>query len=429
MARTGVIPKLDHLGGDTGVDALPVRPSRKPRAWQVIHACEYARDVTPVVDAQIAVGMSPFVVTSPTTSKKAAGETASLMQAWQQIRMWRKHLDESGSPFLTRHLRTIAIVHAHSFTAGMAAVRGQNPAVYDLRFFVEEAARSGQSGETSWLARSFRTAEQFVLTRAGAVVVHAASMRALCIGRGVAAENIFVVPDPVALFPETPAQDQGATWLHRVFSFAENEAVAVVTCVDSAASGLVQMLQAFAQAHAENEATKFFVVADSSAERVRSLAREFGLEHALFVIAPVDEARALASADIILDSRTEGATLAADRVSLTALLHGRALLAPDLPANRDLTPQGRGCLWYKPADSSSSNDNKDLAHCLAFLARNHDFRKALGESGRKYIIDTRAPQKIGQRYAEVYRHADHRRRHHSDSQDISASLIPTRACL
>src|SRR3954468_19136710 len=159
MARTRVIPKLDHLGDSgmfAGDDALPVRTSRKPRAWQVIHACEYARDVAPIVEAQIAVGMSPFVVTSPAVSKKASGETASLMQAWQQIRMWRKYLDESGSPFLTRHLRTSANVHAHSFTAGMAAVRGQNPAVYDLRFFVEEhAAKSGQSGETSWLARSF----------------------------------------------------------------------------------------------------------------------------------------------------------------------------------------------------------------------------------------------------------------------------------
>jgi glycosyltransferase involved in cell wall biosynthesis len=205
--------------------------------------------------------------------------------------------------------------------------------------------------------------------------------------------------------------------------------------VDSACVGLLPMLQAFAQAHNENESTKFFVIADTAAERVRSLAREFSLEQALFIIAPVDESRALAAADIILDLNGEPsqsfqpvAAFSAGRLSLTALLHGRALVAADVPSNRDLTPQGRGCLWYKPADNSGG-DNRELAHSLAFLARNRDFRKVLGDSGRKHIIDTRAPQRIGQRYTEVYGHAHERRRHHSDPQNTSASLIPTRACL
>ncbi|HXA84050.1 MAG TPA: hypothetical protein VNZ47_03175, partial [Candidatus Dormibacteraeota bacterium] len=33
------------------------------KVWRVIHACEYARDVLPVVEGQLAVGMRPFIVT------------------------------------------------------------------------------------------------------------------------------------------------------------------------------------------------------------------------------------------------------------------------------------------------------------------------------------------------------------------------------
>ena len=35
----------------------------KAKVWRVIHACEYARDVLPVVEGQVAVGMRPFIVT------------------------------------------------------------------------------------------------------------------------------------------------------------------------------------------------------------------------------------------------------------------------------------------------------------------------------------------------------------------------------
>ena len=105
------------------------------------------------------------------------------------------------------------------------------------------------------------------------------------------------------------------------------------------------------------------------------------------------------------------------------MAHRRALLAPDVPANRDLTPQGRGCLWYNPGDK------KDLAHRLAFLGRNRDFRQALGESGRKHILETRSPQRIGQQYAAVYRRAHQRRKKQNDMRDAAGSLVPTTVSL
>src|SRR5690349_17775487 len=35
----------------------------RSRAWRVIHACEFARDVLPVVEGQVAAGMKPYIVT------------------------------------------------------------------------------------------------------------------------------------------------------------------------------------------------------------------------------------------------------------------------------------------------------------------------------------------------------------------------------
>ena len=37
--------------------------SAKSKNWRVIHACEYTRDILPVVEAQIAVEMLPYIVT------------------------------------------------------------------------------------------------------------------------------------------------------------------------------------------------------------------------------------------------------------------------------------------------------------------------------------------------------------------------------
>src|SRR6185437_4722563 len=39
------------------------REGFRPRAWRVIHACEFARDVLPVVESQVTCGMKPYIVT------------------------------------------------------------------------------------------------------------------------------------------------------------------------------------------------------------------------------------------------------------------------------------------------------------------------------------------------------------------------------
>ena len=91
----------------------------------------------------------------------------SLLRSWQDVRNWRKSILECDPE------TTSDLVHAHAFAAGMAAVRCCGCVVYDLTGCIEELAIAADLCEPgSWMGRSFRVAEQFILSRAAAVVVH-----------------------------------------------------------------------------------------------------------------------------------------------------------------------------------------------------------------------------------------------------------------
>src|SRR5215813_3772719 len=154
---------------------LQPAPASGP-GWRVIHACEYARDVLPVAEGQVAVGMRPYIVTPQGAgaaelylSGKEPGQPLplSLLRSWQDVRNWRRSILECEPE------RSADLVHAHSFTGGMAAVRCCACVVYDLHDCIEDyAIAAGQCEAGSWMGRSFRAAEQFILSRAAAVIVH-----------------------------------------------------------------------------------------------------------------------------------------------------------------------------------------------------------------------------------------------------------------
>src|SRR5256885_16280611 len=104
---------------------------------------------------------------TPVLSLRSAEESAkpaSLLTAWNDVRQWRRSL-LSADPS-----QSAEIVHAHSFSSGMAAVRNFNAVVYDLHGCVEELAMvSGQCEAGSWLARSLRVAVQVNHARGSAI--------------------------------------------------------------------------------------------------------------------------------------------------------------------------------------------------------------------------------------------------------------------
>ncbi len=130
-------------------------PASRPRtAWRVIHACEYARDVLPVVEGQIAAGMRPYIVTPQGAGSaelylarpnQEQARSFSLLRSWQDVRNWRKSILECDPE------TSADLVHAHAFAAGMAAVRSCGCVVYDLTGCIEELAIAAASLRTGQL--------------------------------------------------------------------------------------------------------------------------------------------------------------------------------------------------------------------------------------------------------------------------------------
>src|SRR5260370_33435482 len=172
----------------------------RTRSWRVIHACENARAVLPVAESQVAAGMQPYIVTPQGAGKAELFLSAatpepyrrlSLLRSWQQVRQWRKSILDCDPE------NSADLVHAHSFPAGMAAVRNCSCVVYDFVACIEELAASARPCDRrSWLAGTFLAAEQFVLIRAAAVIVHSTEMKRAALERGVSLGSIFLISLP-----------------------------------------------------------------------------------------------------------------------------------------------------------------------------------------------------------------------------------------
>jgi glycosyltransferase involved in cell wall biosynthesis len=387
------------------------------RAWRVIHACEYARDVLPVVEGQVAAGMRPFIVTpqgAGTAELYLAGKrqeqprSLSLLRAWQDVRNWRKSLldcePETSSD----------VVHAHCFAAGMAAVRNVSCVVYDPRACIEEMAISAKLCEAgSWMGRSFRVAEQFIFARAAAVIVHSEGMKQGVLERGAPAENVFLVPDPLEA-EDTPPLFPDSDFLARRFDLAP-EAVsffvpqfAPETAVQLSASA-ISLLEGFALASNELPQFNLLLEAPESARKaINEHAGRLGIAAHVVLVHPLDAPATLQSAHVVIASGEPPADAVAARlpneICLKSLWMGKTLLAADVPRNRDASPEGRGCLWFE-------HDNpRDLGYRMAFLGRKPEFRSALGAAGRMYIFESRNGNAIGEKYDMVYRHAFSRKK-------------------
>ena len=425
------------------------RPSRKTtatptpastagvRPWSVMHATEHVRGVLEVAEAQRDAGMRPVLVTPEgygsielyLRTPPAEEGQVSLLSTWQEVRQWRKSLADCAGG------ATMDIVHAHCFAAGMSGVRNWPAVVYDLRGCVEHDADASQQ----WLARSLRVAEQFVLTRAQAVVVHWPSLRAAAVERGASEEHIFVIPDPVTL-PAYANSNNAHRDLHDDdFSTGDYARDAwpqviglppgVITffATDVHTSDFDLLLSAFTQviSEVENpglenpgvENVVLLLEGDPASAALRSKLAAAGISRAVRLLTPQQRTGALHNADVILTGGP--ATNGPNAAGLEAMRAGRAVLAADTVANRDLSPEGRGCLWYKPGDA------RDLAGRAAFLARNPDFRRALGQAALSFLAETRSPQAVARQYDAAYRHAFARRR--DESQNLFGRLQPLQA--
>lgn len=394
--------------------------SRKQRAWRVVHAAESSRDLLPLIEGQTTIGMRPFLLTpagcgfGPVLEECRSGTASriSLLQSWNHVREWRKILQEGTGDI------PADVIHAHSFAAGMAAVRNSSGVVYQLRQTIERiASASGSCAEDSWLARSFRVAEHFVLTRAGAVVAANHALRLECLERGVSPENVFLIPDPIDT--ELLESTADRKWLERATDTGPQSVIFLVPGLPHHSAwelrdSLSRWMRVASVVRQDNlEAVFVFLCDEGSAEAVRELAAACNLASWTRFLNPHLRAKAMVSADVVICDREH----ASGGFALEAMARGRALLAADIEAHRDATSDGRGCLWFRPAEVG------DIALRARFLAGNPQFRRALGLAGREHCLSTRSAEVVASQYDAVYRMAFSKRKD-SDASPPKAHLVP-----
>jgi hypothetical protein len=328
-------------------------------------------------------------------NSRADRASDSLLHSWNEVRKWRAQLDEHAGdlPFDSAGM----IIHAHSFTAGMAAIRGDVPAVYDVNRFLEQFP---DSANRSWLARSFRAAEQFLLAQSAAVIVHRSAMKNAVLARGIHEERVFRIPVSAPLFPDTSA----AETLRRRLAIMPGEFTLFCEYMDAPIAAAL-----LAYRSAGNELR--VLLSESASAQMAVLPHENAdpLSQVCVSISRDHHEAAIASADL---------AIAADEESLsTAMVFGKASLALDSEHTRALTPDGAGVVWCDP------NDAADRARRLAHLLREHDFRQALADSARRYICERLSLERIGKMYEEVYRFANQAKKQKKDAPP-NGSLVP-----
>jgi glycosyltransferase involved in cell wall biosynthesis len=390
----------------------------RTKVWRVIHACEYARDVLPVVEGQVAVGMRPYIVTpqgAGTAELYLSGgnpdepRMLSLLRSWQDVRNWRKSLLDCDPE------TSSDLVHAHCFAAGMAAVRSCNCVVYDLGACIEEMAISAQLCESgSWMARSFRVAEQFVLTRAAAVIVHSEGLKQAAIERGALPESIFLVPQPINVDDDPPTLSVDMDFLIRRFGLSPDTVSFFVPQfapdgAEQLSTTAISMLEGFALACNGIPPLKLLLDAPETARKaINENAARLGISQHVALVHPFDLPATMQSAHVVVAMGEIPADPVAARlpneICLKSLWQGKTLLAADIPRNRDVSPEGRGCLWFE------ADNPRDLGYRMAFLGRKPEFRAALGAAGRMYIFETRSTAAVGEKYDEAYRYAASKRK-------------------
>ncbi len=401
----------DPHEGRTPETTSQVGTGPKSKAWRIIHACENAREVLPVIEAQLSAGMRPYIVTpggAGTAEAYLSGydqdqqRTLSLLSAWQDVRTWRRSLLECDPE--TR----ADLVHAHAFSAGMAGVRNCSCVVYDLAACVEEFAISSKQCEPgSWIGRSFRVAEQFILSRAAAVVVHSPGMKTAAEERGASPKSIFLVPEPIESehmlgIPAADLPDWASNPAREAVTFFAPQ-LALPDSTELSAEAIT-ILEAFTLALGELPDARLLVeIPASAAGALQGHAARLGIESH---ISAIDQAQANAAfhatSVVIASGETPEDPVNARRTSdacIKSLSIGRALLAADVPRNREASPDGHGCLWF------TANDVRDLGNRIIHLAQNRGFCDGLAAAGKSYMLETRGPAAIGRKYDSVYRYA------------------------
>jgi hypothetical protein len=340
----------------------------RPRKWDVIHACDNARQIAELLDAQACANIRAYIVSRPRPTHD------SLLQSWNEVRKWSTLLSQhvGQPPFDSAGL----IVHAHSFNAGMAGIRSDVPCVYDLSRFIEHTS---PEVSRAWLGRSFRAAEQFLLTQAAAIVVHDSPTQAACTSRGIPRERVFRIPHAAPIMPD---ENPGRSFRQRL-AISSGETAVFSEVMDA-------LLAAALLAENSSRPLRLLLTENASAQMSVLSQRDQLAQFSVSLSSDHHEA-AIAASDLVIAQSEE--------VIAFAMTHGKPSVASDNDEIRALTPDGAGLIWC------DANSVQDRARRASFLLKDREMRDSLGATARRFITAARSLERVGKMYEDVYRYA------------------------
>jgi glycosyltransferase involved in cell wall biosynthesis len=288
------------------------------------------------------------------------------------------------------------VIHAHSpyrcaLAAAGAARRLGLPMVYEVRGLWEESGvATGRFEEGDSRYRAWRRREEEAMRRADALVCICEQLRQELIGRGVPAERIVVCPnavDPEVFRPvpdaaPRPPDVRAAAAALRGLRLGYIGSLRKLEGVDDLVRGAAELVRRGC------EVSLLVVGSGPDLAGLRRLADRLGIgDRSVFTgRVPHDHTPYyydLIDAFVISRPDVRVARLVTPLKPLEAMAMGRALVMSDLPALRELAPEGDAALYYRAGDPGA------LADVCERLAMDPGLRRRLGEGARCWVCERR----------------------------------------
>ena len=298
------------------------------------------------------------------------------------------------------------IIHAHSpvlngLPAYWVARAKRLPLVYEVRALWEDAAvEAGTDVENSLRYRASRALETYVLRRANAVTVLCEGVRSEVARRGIAPDQITVIPNAVdiAQFPATRQIDEklvevyglrGSMILGFAGSFYDYE-------------GLDILLRAVPEIRKAVPNTKVLLVGGGPQDAaLKELVRALAIEDVVVFSGRInfnDIDRYYDLIDLFVYPRRQRrlTDLVTPIKPLEAMAKARVVLASDCGGHRELVQHGETGILFKADDVSA------LARAAIDIANTPDRWAAFGARGRQFVERERTWRTSVANYAPVY---------------------------
>lgn len=385
----------------------------------------YAVRTSGIVSAELALGHLPTVVTSLNHQVRQIGAEDAVingvsyfrtrLDAGLAARILQGHVPIAREVLIVNSLRrrvlqaldsgSFNVIHAHSpalcgLAALQAARRRKLPLVYEVRAFWEDAAvDQGKTTPQSVRYRVSRALEQFVVSRADAVVGIASSILTELRSRGVDSSKLFHVPNGVDVqkFEPMPSNQQLAAKLGLVD-------VPILGFIGSLFTfeGISWLVRAAVELHHRGVQFKLVIIGHGEEEeQIRKEIAAAGAESYILFLGkvPHDEIRDYYSLiDVLVYPRrsirlTE---LVTPLKPLEAMALGRTVMGSSVGGIRELVEDGVTGLLFAPEDI------EDFCAKAMMLLSNPDLRARLAHQAREKILKEKQWVKIAARYQQVY---------------------------